>query len=106
MNYAPENWLGIGGPGQDEEVDYDAGGDVQYAPRMRTIALPDEEETSKCLYSGPDLGGWLTGAVDGVPKTIMRYPSPLNFPFPLPFLAEDELGLTSAEFGQQEYGHL
>ena len=112
MSYAPENWLRVGEPGQEEEVDYDAGGetydlDVQYAPIMRPIALPDEEETSESLfYSGPDLGGWLAGTVDGVSKTITLCPSPLNVPLPLPFLAEDELGLTSAEFGEQEYGHL
>jgi hypothetical protein len=111
VNYAPENWLGIGEPGQEEEVTCDAGSEtydlaVQYAPRKRPIALPDEEETSESLfYSGPDLGGWLTGTIDGVPKTITHCPSPLNLPLSLPFLAEDELGLTSAEFGKQEYGY-
>jgi hypothetical protein len=99
VNYAPE-------------IDYEAGDktyglDVQYAPLIRPIPLPDEEETSESLfYSGPDLGGWLTGTVDGVPKTITHCPSPLNVPLRLPFFAEDEVGLTSAEFGEQEYGHL
>ena len=43
------------------------------APRMRTISLPEEDEEGDdgqdLFYDGPDLGGWLTGASDGVPKT-------------------------------------
>ena len=42
------------------------------APRMRTISLPEEDEKGDgedLFYGGPDLGGWLTGTSDGVPKT-------------------------------------
>jgi len=42
------------------------------APRMRTISLPEEDEEGDgqdLFYGGSDLGGWLTGASDGVPKT-------------------------------------
>jgi hypothetical protein len=41
------------------------------APRMRTISLPEEDEEGDgedLFYGGPDLGGWLTGASDGIPK--------------------------------------
>ena len=38
---------------------------------MRTIPLPEvEEEGEDFFYGGSDLGGWLTGALDGVPKAM------------------------------------
>lgn len=54
------------------------------APRMRTISLPEEEEDGEDLfYSGSDLGGWLTGALDGVPKAMSL--DCLDFGLPEPF---------------------
>ena len=59
---------------------------------MRYVALPDDEETSnaaseKLLYSGPDLGGWLTGTFDGVPKMLDL----LGFALPVPFPVDEAL---------------
>ena len=53
---------------------------------MRPVELPNDKETSNLLYSGPDLGGWLTGTFDGVPKTLVR----LNFALPVPFPVDVE----------------
>ena len=52
---------------------------------MRPVALPDDE----LLYSGPDLGGWLTGTFDGVPKVVgLDY---LSFALPVPFPVDEGL---------------
>lgn len=60
------------------------------APQMKTISLPEEQEYDEnLLYSGPDLGGWLTGTLDGVPKTILPGLSCLHFGLPMPFAMED-----------------
>ncbi len=61
---------------------------------MRPIALPDDKESSiaaseKLLYSGPDLGGWLTGTFDGVPKMVTL--EHLSFALPVPFPADEGL---------------
>ena len=54
------------------------------APRMRTISLPEVEEDGEDLfYGGSDLGGWLTGALDGVPKAMSL--DCLDFGFQEPF---------------------
>jgi hypothetical protein len=60
---------------------------------MRTVELPDDKETTneqseQLLYSGPDLGGWLTGTFDGIPEMIDL--DHLDFALPEPFLAQDE----------------
>ena len=53
---------------------------------MKPISLPEEQEYDEdLLYSGPDLGGWLTGTLDGVPKTGL---SRLNIGLPMPFAME------------------
>ena len=42
---------------------------------MRPIQLPGEKEGGDCLlYSGPNLGGWLNGTTDGVPKAMTLKP--------------------------------
>jgi len=60
---------------------------------MRTVELPDEEtsdETSEqLLYSGPDLGGWLTGTFDGIPKLVTL--DRLHFALPVPFPVDEGL---------------
>lgn len=60
---------------------------------MRTVELPDENETSETseqlLYSGPELGGWLAGTLNGVPKMIT--PDHLHFTLPVPFPVEEGL---------------
>ena len=53
------------------------------APRVKVIPLPEVYEED-LLYSGPALGGWLTGTLDGVPKTGLScldigLPSPFGF---------------------------
>jgi hypothetical protein len=59
------------------------------APRMKSISLPGEQEYDEdLLYSGPALGGWLTGSLDGVPKTMLGL-SGLDFDLPMPFAIED-----------------
>lgn len=62
------------------------------APRMKTISLPDEQEYDEdpsLLYSGPALGGWLTGTLDGVPKTMLPGLGCLDIGFPMPFAMEN-----------------
>ena len=47
---------------------------------MRPIQLSGEEEGGDCLlYSGPDLGGWLNGIMDGVPKAMALEPTRRRF---------------------------
>lgn len=46
------------------------------------------EHSEQLLFSGPDLGGWLTGTFDGVPKMI--HLDHLDFALPVPFPAQDE----------------
>jgi hypothetical protein len=105
-NDAPENWFGAGEPRQGADDDILNPYGIQlYAPHRRTIALPDEDASGKLseglLYSGPNLGGWLTGTVDGVPETMKL--SPLKVTLPLPFLSEDDLDVTfAARFDEQE----
>ena len=56
---------------------------------MKSISLPEEQEYDEdFLYSGPALGGWLTGTLDGVPKTMPGL-SGLDFDLPMPFAVED-----------------
>jgi hypothetical protein len=60
---------------------------------MRTVELPDEKETSdetseQLLYSGPDLGGWLAGTFDGIPKMTLDH---LHFALPVPFPVDEGL---------------
>ena len=57
------------------------------APRMKPMSLPDEEEHD-LLYDGPDLGGWLTGTLDGVPKTMLGELSCLDIGLPMSFAME------------------
>lgn len=41
---------------------------------MRYISLPEfeeQEDDEGLFYGGSDLGGWLTGALDGVPETML-----------------------------------
>ena len=59
------------------------------APQMKTISLPEEQEYDEgLLYSGPDVGGWLTGTLDGVPKTMLPGLSCVDFGLPMPFAME------------------
>ncbi|KAF8497133.1 hypothetical protein F5888DRAFT_1803725 [Russula emetica] len=60
------------------------------APRMKPISLPEEQEyDEEFLYSGPDLGGWLTGTLDGVPKTVLSGLGCLDIGLPMPFAMEN-----------------
>jgi hypothetical protein len=60
------------------------------APRMKCIPLPEEQEYDEdLLYNGPALGGWLTGTLDGVPKTTLSGLSCLDIGLPMPFAMED-----------------
>ena len=60
------------------------------APRMKPISLPEEQEYGEdLLYSGPDLGGWLTGTLDGVPKAMGLGLSCLDIGLPMPFAMGD-----------------
>ena len=60
------------------------------APRMKSISLPEEQEyDGDLLYSGPDLGGWLTGTLDGVPKTMLPGLGCLDIGLPMPFGMEN-----------------
>jgi len=52
--------------------------ELQRAPRMRLISLPEVEEHR--LYGGPDLGGWLPGTLGGI-MTLDH----LEFLLPVPF---------------------
>jgi hypothetical protein len=59
--------------------------------RIYTIPLPmeeDEEEEGKdLLYSGSDLGGWLTGSLDGVPKIVLLDCLDIGLPVPFAIVA-------------------
>jgi hypothetical protein len=55
------------------------------APRVKPIPLPEEDDL---LYSGPDLGGWLTGTLDGVPKAMLGGLSGLDIGLSMPFAME------------------
>jgi hypothetical protein len=60
------------------------------APRMKYIPLPEEQEYGEdLLYGGPDLGGWLTGTLDGVPKTMLSGLTCLDIGLPTPFAMEE-----------------
>jgi len=61
------------------------------APRRSTIPLPEEDQDDGegLLYGGPDLGGWLTGTLDGVPKVILPGLSCLDIGFPMSFAMEN-----------------
>jgi len=75
------------GDGCDQPDKYD---NNLRAPRMKTISLPEEQEYDEdLLYSGPALGGWLTGTLDGVPKTMLPGFSGLDIDLPVPFAMED-----------------
>ena len=66
---------------------------------MRPVALPDDT----LLYSGSDLGGWLTGTFDGVPKVVGL--DHLSFALPAPFPVEEGLlALPEVESGKRKYG--
>jgi hypothetical protein len=58
---------------------------------MRYIPLPEVEEQEdgeELFYGGSDLGGWLTGALDGVPKTMLLGGC-LDVSLPVPFAMVD-----------------
>ncbi|KAH8996806.1 hypothetical protein EDB92DRAFT_1842038 [Lactarius akahatsu] len=117
-NYGPEDWLSSGDPKKRAEDDdalstcavYAEREDnrLLWAPLLRTVALPDEEESNSAaseefLYGGPDLGGWLTGTFDGVPKMVTL--EHLNLAVPVAFPAEERLlAFPGVELGRQEYG--
>src|SRR6266702_3556292 len=103
-NYGPDDWLSSGEPKKRVEDDDALSTCAVYAerednklsraPLMRPVALPDDKESSsaaaeKLLYSGPDLGGWLTGTFDGVPKMVTL--EHLSFALPVPFPADEGL---------------
>ena len=49
-------------------------------PPMRPVSLPGEVGGGGCLlYSGPDLGGWLNGTKDSVPKGMALKPPRRRF---------------------------
>jgi hypothetical protein len=80
--------FGSFGDGRDQPDTYDRN---LRAPRMKPISLPEEQEYDEggdLLYSGPALGGWLTGTLDGVPKNVPGL-SCLDFDMPIPFAMED-----------------
>ena len=57
---------------------------------MKPISLPEEQEYDEdLLYSGSALGGWLTGTLDGVPKTVLSELSCLDIGLSMPFAMED-----------------
>ena len=59
------------------------------APRMKSISLPMEQDYDEdLLYSGPAMGGWLTGNLDGVSKTMMPGLGGLDIDLPMPFAME------------------
>lgn len=85
MDDRAENWPSTGDPGQGAAADtfstcivdvqeaHDS--ELQRAPRMRFISLPEVEEYR--LSGGPDLGGWFPG------KTMtLDY---IEFHLPVPF---------------------
>ena len=106
-NYGPDDWLSSGDPKEKADNDDALSMNAVYAeefnqlsraPLMRTVELPDDKETTneqseQLLFSGPDLGGWLTGTFDGVPK--MTHLDHLDFAAPVPFHGQDE-GLLAA----------
>ena len=49
----------------------------------------DQDDGEGLLYGGPDLGGWLTGTLDGVPKVILPGLSCLDIGFPMSFAMEN-----------------
>jgi hypothetical protein len=63
--------------------------ELQRAPRMRLISLPSEENEEHRLYGGPDLGGWMPGTLNGIPKTMMLDYLEPEFPLPVPFSTVD-----------------
>ena len=102
-NHGLDDWLSSGEP--KERADHDdalstcavyaeESNKLPRAPIMRPVELPDDEVTSnevseKLLYGGPDLGGWLTGTLDGVPKMITL--DRLHFTLPVPFPVDEGL---------------
>jgi hypothetical protein len=77
------------GDGYDQPDTYDLDHNLR-APRMKPISLPEEQEYDEdLLYSGPALGGWLTGTLDGIPKTMLPGFSCLDIGLPVPFAMED-----------------
>jgi hypothetical protein len=81
-----EDWQSTREPGQLEEATVmnaqPSDWELLRAPRIRSIPL-HEEEGDEHLYSGPDLGGWLNGTFDGVPKTMTL--CTLDVALPVPF---------------------
>jgi hypothetical protein len=72
LNMSPRQEVGSCGVYKDLKEDWPDECQLLRAPRMRTISLPEEDEEGDgqdLFYGGPGLGGWLTGASDGVPKT-------------------------------------
>jgi len=57
---------------------------------MSTISLPEEgqDDGEDILYGGPDLGGWLTGTMDGISKVMSPGLSGINIGLPMPFTIE------------------
>ncbi|KAH9067757.1 hypothetical protein EDB87DRAFT_1678143 [Lactarius vividus] len=111
-NYGPEDWLSSGDPkttaANDDALSTSAvyaervDGRLLLAPLLRPVALPDEEESTSAaseelLYDGPDLGGWLTGTFDGVPKMVtlehLKLALPVAFPAEERLLAFPDVGL-------------
>ncbi|KAF8271064.1 hypothetical protein EI94DRAFT_632426 [Lactarius quietus] len=102
-NYGPDDWLSSSDPKERTDNDDALTTSAVYAeeannplraPIMRPVELPDDKETSteapeKLLYSGPNLGGWLTGTFDGVPKRITL--DRLHFALPVPFPLDEGL---------------
>ena len=86
-----QNAAGSFGPFKDDALEEDLPSDCEllHAPRMRCIPLPEEEEDygEDVFYGGSDLGGWLTGELDGVPKTMLL--SGLDVDLPVPFTVEN-----------------
>jgi hypothetical protein len=54
---------------------------------MKVISLPEEYDED-LLYSGPALGGWLTGTLDSIPKTGLSCLD-IDLPSPFKFAMED-----------------
>ena len=106
-NNGPEDWLSSDDLKERADNDDALSTNAVYAeefnqlsraPLIRTVELPDgkemtKEQSEQLLFSGPDLGGWLTGTFDGVPKMI--HLDHLDFAVPVPFPAQDE-GLLAA----------
>ena len=78
------------GPACGSPFDEAHGGgcDQPVTPRKKIIPLPEEQEYDEdLLYGGPDLGGWLSGTLDGIPKAMLGGLSCLDIP--MPFAMED-----------------